>query len=643
MAALAQLRARLGLDRAPPGTALPPDLVINGDVVRTRRNRLGPSTRSRLARGGRVHAPRLQREGCSPLGVSLRAARAASRALQDATLLRFLKARQGSVDKAHAMLLKCIQWRKENDIARRVAAAAGSRGRRRPPAARAFRGVAPLRVCGPPRCTAWPAAPLAHAAAPDAAPASLARSIFARPLPEAKFQHLTRYFPHAHHGFDKKGQPIYIDCTGQMDVESVLEGVSKEDVLHSHIIMMEYQNRVLMAQGSAKMGSTVHRMCNIVDMTGASSRLASRKAVEIFKLIAAVDQDNYPETMGATYVVNAPWVFTAVWRVVRAFLDDGVTAKVHILGEGAPTRDALLAAVDADQLPTFLGGTCRCPGGCVSGAKCTAPGGLVASQRRIAEFCEEYTHARNARLPLPVPDGAGGLPLAAASAKIAPIATRVPSARLAAAAAKPAPASPRRLDRNYAFRKPADEPPMVEPPAPPPPPPPPPSNDTAAVHAGQPATPVTPSDSERSYDDATAAEAAAEAAAAQALAAAAAAEAAAAREAALDAHAAVVTAAADSHAADREARAAAKLAHFAAEEARAAARLASVAASAVVGSVSATTHAAAAAVARRASYLSSTLRGHHEDGGTHPPAAPLAEESCVFSDAYESLSDEDGS
>jgi hypothetical protein len=36
--------------------------------------------------------------------------------------LRFLKARQGSVDKAHAMLLKCIDWRAQQDISRRAPA-----------------------------------------------------------------------------------------------------------------------------------------------------------------------------------------------------------------------------------------------------------------------------------------------------------------------------------------------------------------------------------------------------------------------------------------------------------------------------------------------------------------------------------------
>lgn len=36
----------------------------------------------------------------------------------ESTLLRFLKARQGSLEKAYAMLIKCIRWREQNKTAR---------------------------------------------------------------------------------------------------------------------------------------------------------------------------------------------------------------------------------------------------------------------------------------------------------------------------------------------------------------------------------------------------------------------------------------------------------------------------------------------------------------------------------------------
>jgi hypothetical protein len=57
---------------------------------------------------------------CARAGLALSAPSCRHR--QDATLLRFLKARQGSVDKAHAMLLKCIDWRAQQDISRRAPA-----------------------------------------------------------------------------------------------------------------------------------------------------------------------------------------------------------------------------------------------------------------------------------------------------------------------------------------------------------------------------------------------------------------------------------------------------------------------------------------------------------------------------------------
>jgi hypothetical protein len=640
------------------------------------------------------------------------------------------------VDKAAAMLLKCLEWRKETDVVRRARSARSRATRaahRAPP--RPGPHASMLSCC----CV--------HTATHGRR--LVPRSIFSRPLSVPKFRHMARYFPHAHHGFDKQGQPIYIDRTGLLDVESVLELVSKEEVLHSHIIMMEYQNRILMAEGSRRVGHTVHRMCNIVDMTGCAAesgalpaalpagvcvltrcgrivccvcRLAARRcawprarhasvhasthartharthpfcararadapcdahihtqAMDVFKLIAAVDQDNYPETMGATFVVNAPWVFTAVWRMVRVFLDEGVTAKVHILAEGAPTRDALLQAVDADVLPAFLGGNCSCAGGCVSGESCTSPDGLVASQRAIQAYCYKYTEQLEAGLitedgrpavkkaapaalapvaapvaapaarvaaPAPAPAAAAAPaarapPAAARAAAPAPLAVRVPAAPSVPTHAAAEHDSPRHLERNNAFRKPLTEPPLREPPAP--------ANGTAGSRAAASAShdeqPHTPGSECASDDAAAAAAAAAEAIAAAAVAASAARDAAAARAASLQAEAAVAVAVADARAADDEARAAAKMAHCAAEEARAAARVAAAAASALQARVAAGASASAAsshapapaaAASERPWPASQSLRRSRRESGSDAD-----EDAGAFSDALESLDGDD--
>ena len=307
-------------------------------------------------------------------------------------------------------------------------------------------------------------------------------------------------------------------------------------------------------------------MCNIVDMTGASTRLASRKAMDVFKLIAAVDQDNYPETMGATYVVNAPWVFTAIWRLVRVFLDEGVTAKVHILGEGQPSRAALLAAVDAEQLPAFLGGTCRCSGGCVSGPGCSSADGLVASQRRLQAYCEEYRRAMAAGEV-----DEHGVPVARAPAHAVAAAITQRGGKGGGGGSAGVRAREEELERQLAFRKAADYPALT-------------SRAPAEEQCG-------------ATDPDGAARAAAEAAAAARLALQEAREAAAESAAA---HAQLRAASEDAHVAQQQAQAAAKVAqHASAEEARLTGRTATtVAASALASRVRHAGHMAADAVGR---------------------------------------------
>ena len=67
-------------------------------------------------------------------------------------------------------------------------------------------------------------------------------------------------------------------------------------------------------------------------------------------------QDYYPETMGAVYVVNAPLLFSALYAIVKGFLDERTRSKVRIMGGNY--RSVLLEHIDAENLPMFLGGTC---------------------------------------------------------------------------------------------------------------------------------------------------------------------------------------------------------------------------------------------------------------------------------------------
>ena len=59
-------------------------------------------------------------------------------------------------------------------------------------------------------------------------------------------------------------------------------------------------------------------------------------------------------------------VFSALYAIIKGFLDERTRSKVRIIGSNY--RPILLENIDAENLPEFLGGTCTCPdvqGGCL--------------------------------------------------------------------------------------------------------------------------------------------------------------------------------------------------------------------------------------------------------------------------------------
>lgn len=76
-------------------------------------------------------------------------------------------------------------------------------------------------------------------------------------------------------------------------------------------------------------------------------------------------QDYYPEIMGQCFIVNSPMIFSAIWAVVKGFLDEKTRNKISI--KGGKFEKELLELVEPENLPEFLGGKCKCEkfGGCL--------------------------------------------------------------------------------------------------------------------------------------------------------------------------------------------------------------------------------------------------------------------------------------
>lgn len=67
-------------------------------------------------------------------------------------------------------------------------------------------------------------------------------------------------------------------------------------------------------------------------MTDFSATMMNSQVRAILKSAADIASNNYPENMGATYVVNAPFVFSAVFSIVKSFIDERTAAKIKVMG-----------------------------------------------------------------------------------------------------------------------------------------------------------------------------------------------------------------------------------------------------------------------------------------------------------------------
>jgi CRAL/TRIO domain len=146
-----------------------------------------------------------------------------------------------------------------------------------------------------------------------------------------------------------------------LDVKALYSITTPERLLNRLICEYERSLTTRMPAAARTVGHPVETFCTIMDLQGVS--LSNFYRVKDYVMqTASVGQDRYPEIMGKFYIINAPWAFSAVWAIIRPWLDEVTTSKIDIVGSGY--RDKLLAQIPAENLPKDLGGTCECVGGC---------------------------------------------------------------------------------------------------------------------------------------------------------------------------------------------------------------------------------------------------------------------------------------
>jgi phosphatidylinositol/phosphatidylcholine transfer protein len=161
-----------------------------------------------------------------------------------------------------------------------------------------------------------------------------------------------KLIPHSFYGYDKEGHPLYIERTGEVDVPLLINLVTDKENLQNHIYGFEHQLRRMRVQ-TKKLNKPISSAVQISDLTGFGVRHA--KGLSLLKHFIEIDAANYPETLSKAFVINAPWYYSVMWKIIRPLVDPVTRQKVHVLGSNF--KEVLLQHIDADQLPIEYGGS----------------------------------------------------------------------------------------------------------------------------------------------------------------------------------------------------------------------------------------------------------------------------------------------
>ncbi|XP_065021934.1 phosphatidylinositol/phosphatidylcholine transfer protein SFH1-like isoform X1 [Musa acuminata AAA Group] len=205
-----------------------------------------------------------------------------------ATMMRYLKAREWCVPKAYKMLVDCLDWRIQNHI-------------------------------------------------DDILKKPIIPADLFRAVRDSQLVGLS--------GYSKEGLPVFAIGVGL----STLDKASVNQYVQSHIQINEYRDRVILPNATKKYGRHIGKCVKVLDMTGL--KLSALSHIKLMTIITTIDDLNYPEKTQTYYVVNAPYVFSACWKVVKPLLQERTRRKIQIL-QGCG-RDELLKIMDYDSLPHF--------------------------------------------------------------------------------------------------------------------------------------------------------------------------------------------------------------------------------------------------------------------------------------------------
>lgn len=211
------------------------------------------------------------------------------------SLLRFLRARNFNIEKAKNMLTNAIKFRQENDYARAMS----------------------------------------H--------------------DFSEFEFIFKNYSYGFCNYDNEGRVIVVEEIAKSRPQEILKNVSEELLTDYLIQKHERLIHVILPALSRFYGRRIDRTCLIIDLKDVSiGKWFDSKLQKFLKLASVLGQDYYPELLGISFIINAPFIFKGLWAVIKTMLDERTVKKFFI--ESNDGLKTMKNYMNVDFLPISMGG-----------------------------------------------------------------------------------------------------------------------------------------------------------------------------------------------------------------------------------------------------------------------------------------------
>ncbi|XP_057372740.1 SEC14-like protein 2 [Daphnia carinata] len=175
---------------------------------------------------------------------------------------------------------------------------------------------------------------------------------------------LRNYFSLGQVGIDKFDCPVFACAFGRIDIKGLRLCLTNKE--YNNFVTWLFETIALAIKKQIeRTGKRTIQMIFIFDFEHFSMKqLASKLAVETILDIVKRLLANYPNIFRRVFIINAPRIFPMLFAMVKPLIPASDFPKIKIFSaDKNEWLSALLEEIDADQFPSFYGGTLTDPDG----------------------------------------------------------------------------------------------------------------------------------------------------------------------------------------------------------------------------------------------------------------------------------------